>query len=259
MRAEQEPEPNGARASRSGSVTRARRRRTSEEVERLILESARRLFSEKGFWGTSTREIAETAGVAEVLLFRHFGSKADLYSASVVLPMTEFITQWLDDDWSKWDTSKIDEKEYEFNARLYQIVASNRGLIMSYLAMSVFEPDLIRGLEHTSLLRQTIDRLADRCSEQLSRMGTSGVNVPIGTRAGLAMVLAMALLHDLNDPLKDPVFKREDVIEEMTQLILHGSLHRPGSSPSSASTPRAKTRATRSGDAPKRTRGRRAS
>jgi AcrR family transcriptional regulator len=44
-----------------------------------ILEVASGLFARKGYQGTTTREIAERAGVNEALLFRHFPSKENLY------------------------------------------------------------------------------------------------------------------------------------------------------------------------------------
>jgi AcrR family transcriptional regulator len=46
-----------------------------------IIKAARRVFVEKGFHGTTTRELAEAAGVSEALLFKHFPSKEALYSA----------------------------------------------------------------------------------------------------------------------------------------------------------------------------------
>ena len=46
-----------------------------------IVKAAQRVFVEKGFYRTSTRELAEAAGVSEALLFRHFPSKEALYSA----------------------------------------------------------------------------------------------------------------------------------------------------------------------------------
>ena len=46
-----------------------------------ILESALRLFSQKGYLGAATREIARDAGVAEVTLFRHFPTKERLLEA----------------------------------------------------------------------------------------------------------------------------------------------------------------------------------
>ncbi|WP_456435142.1 TetR/AcrR family transcriptional regulator [Thermovibrio ammonificans] len=44
-----------------------------------ILEIAYQLFSEKGYRGATTREIAERAGFSEVTLFRIFGSKERLF------------------------------------------------------------------------------------------------------------------------------------------------------------------------------------
>ncbi|GAB2185669.1 TetR/AcrR family transcriptional regulator [Roseibium sp. LAB1] len=41
------------------------------------------LFCERGFGGTTTREIADRAGVNEVTLFRRFGSKAGLIEAAI--------------------------------------------------------------------------------------------------------------------------------------------------------------------------------
>jgi AcrR family transcriptional regulator len=46
-----------------------------------IIKSVRRVFAEKGFHGTTTRELAEAAGVSEALLFKHFPNKQALCSA----------------------------------------------------------------------------------------------------------------------------------------------------------------------------------
>ena len=48
-----------------------------------ILDSGLHLFAEKGFTGATTKEISAKAGVNEVTLFRHFGSKKALF-ASVI-------------------------------------------------------------------------------------------------------------------------------------------------------------------------------
>lgn len=49
--------------------------------KRAIVETAMPLFAGKGFTGTTTKEIAERAGVSEALLYRHFPTKAALYEA----------------------------------------------------------------------------------------------------------------------------------------------------------------------------------
>ena len=43
-----------------------------------IIQAASDLFAERGYAGTSTRAISEQAGVNEVTLFRHFGTKENL-------------------------------------------------------------------------------------------------------------------------------------------------------------------------------------
>ncbi len=51
----------------------------SDERRQAIVDTAVPLFARKGFAGTTTRELAEAAGISEALLFRHFPSKQLLY------------------------------------------------------------------------------------------------------------------------------------------------------------------------------------
>lgn len=53
------------------------------DSRKRLLEAAVRVFSETGFRGATTRRIAEEAGVNEVTLFRHFGSKSKLISEAM--------------------------------------------------------------------------------------------------------------------------------------------------------------------------------
>jgi AcrR family transcriptional regulator len=52
-----------------------------EERRAAILRAVRRVFAAKGFDGTTTRELADAAGVSEALLFKHFPNKEALFSA----------------------------------------------------------------------------------------------------------------------------------------------------------------------------------
>ena len=51
----------------------------AEERRKAIVNAAVPLFARNGFAGTTTREIAEKAGISEALLFRHFPTKKALY------------------------------------------------------------------------------------------------------------------------------------------------------------------------------------
>jgi len=55
----------------------------SGERRAAIVESAIHLFAEKGFRGTTTRELASALGVTEPVLYQHFRAKKDLYTAII--------------------------------------------------------------------------------------------------------------------------------------------------------------------------------
>jgi TetR/AcrR family transcriptional regulator len=58
-------------------------RLSAAERRRQLIEAAMDLFSRKGFAGTTTKEIALAAGVSEAIIFRHFATKRDLYTAII--------------------------------------------------------------------------------------------------------------------------------------------------------------------------------
>ena len=54
---------------------------SGDERREQILQTAFDLFSQKGFSGTTTKDIARGAGVSEATVFKHFSSKDELYGA----------------------------------------------------------------------------------------------------------------------------------------------------------------------------------
>jgi AcrR family transcriptional regulator len=58
-------------------------RLTASERKDDVLDAALVEFAERGYEGTSTEDIARRAGISQPYLFRLFGTKKDLYIASV--------------------------------------------------------------------------------------------------------------------------------------------------------------------------------
>jgi AcrR family transcriptional regulator len=58
-----------------------RQRLTAEARRQAVLDTACRVFAKSSYRGATTAEIAREAGISEPILYRHFGSKRDLYLA----------------------------------------------------------------------------------------------------------------------------------------------------------------------------------
>jgi len=60
---------------------RARPRYSAASRRRQLIETGLRVFAKHGFRGTTTRELADAAGVTEAVIFKHFADKNELYAA----------------------------------------------------------------------------------------------------------------------------------------------------------------------------------
>ncbi|MEH1839246.1 MAG: TetR/AcrR family transcriptional regulator [Nostoc sp.] len=60
-----------------------------------ILQAAQRLFASQGFDGTTTRDLAQAAGVAEGTLFRHFANKKAILVEVATSGWVEILTDLL--------------------------------------------------------------------------------------------------------------------------------------------------------------------
>ena len=65
------------------------------QTRNRILEAARRLFAKQGFDGTTTRDLAQAAGVAEGTLFRHFVNKKAILIEVATQGWVEILTDLL--------------------------------------------------------------------------------------------------------------------------------------------------------------------
>ena len=59
-------------------------RQNPDSMKAKILQSARKLFGEYGFHGTTTRMIATDVGIDISTLYYHWGEKGDLYEAVII-------------------------------------------------------------------------------------------------------------------------------------------------------------------------------
>ncbi len=71
----------------AGGTVRSGRRPGNQDTRGAILSAARNAFAARGFSGASIRTIAADAGVDAALVHHYFGTKQDLFLATVELPV----------------------------------------------------------------------------------------------------------------------------------------------------------------------------
>jgi AcrR family transcriptional regulator len=197
-------------------------RLTAEERRAAILEAALRLFSERGYRGTTTRALAEAVGVTEPVLYEHFRSKRDLYAAIVQAKCREGFQQGAAmlepyararDDWGLFT------RLGEFILELYRNdPAYTRLLLFAVLE----EPELgVLFYEHQHEGRQL---LAGYIRRRIEEGAFRPVDPEVAARAFLGMFFHLGQVGVLyNDPLAQGRSKPvREIVEAMVRIFLDG-------------------------------------
>ena len=199
-------------------------RRPRGEPRRLLLDTARARFAGQDYRSTTTREIAQAAGVTEHLLFRHFGSKAALFREALVLPFTDFVDEFRQ-TWQAVVPEETDEKELarQFVGQLYDVFVEHQGLLLTLMASEALseEEKADAGIAE---VRQAITALGQISAEGMHLRGLRSDHPDLPAHSTVAMIAGMAALRSTYFGTRPP--SRAVIVEELTQAILHGFLHR---------------------------------
>jgi AcrR family transcriptional regulator len=201
---------------------------SGEERRAAIVQAVRAVFAEKGSHGSTTRELAQAAGVSEALLFKHFPNKEALYAAMI--------------------QSCIQDKDHEAIERLLALEPSTATLVIHvHLMVSHFvggprpgedhEAVLVRLLQrsmmedgdyarllHQRLGTPMIEKL-ERCIKTAIAMGDAVARPSQAVlTAWFAQHLAMTVMFHLlpTTPIIDYGLSREDLIEQIVWFSLRG-------------------------------------
>ena len=192
----------------------------------MLLDAARDLFARRDYRSTTTREIAEAAGVAEHLLFRNFGSKAALFREALVVPFTSFV-----DDFSKTWKSVVPEETDEqdlagqFVGQLYDLFVEHRGLVMTLWASEALDDEELTeaGIAGVADALAVLGRIS---AEGRQTRGMQSSEPDLAAHSTVAMIAGMAAFGSTFFGPDEP--SRDAIVEELTQAALHGFLHRGG-------------------------------
>jgi AcrR family transcriptional regulator len=218
------PQRPTARQQNAAELPAPATRRPRGAPRRLLLDAARSLFARQDYRSTTTREIAQAAGVTEHLLFRHFGSKAALFREALVLPFTSFV----DDFGRTWQSvvpeeTSEDELARHFVGQLYDLFVEHQGLFLTLLASETLseEETAEAGIAD---IRHALTVLGQISAEGMKLRGLQSGQPDLPAHSTVAMIAGMASLRSTFFGPKQP--SREVIVDELVQAILHGFLHR---------------------------------
>ena len=189
-----------------------------------LLDAARELFGSRDYRSTTTRDIADAAGVTEYLVFRHFGSKAGLFREALVLPFTKFV----DDFGRTWQTVVPDETDEEDLARefvghLYDLLLEHRGLVVTLVASESLtgEEAVAAGIAD---IQKALTVLSEISADGMRHRGMRSRQPGLPAQSTVALIFGMVALRSIFGG--SDRFSRDAIVNELVQTILHGFLHR---------------------------------
>lgn len=187
-----------------------------------MLDAARDLFAERGFKGTSTRDIAERAGVSEVMIFRHFGTKANLFQESVVEPFTSFMQRYIDDYHSREHGKLSPEEEGRaLYTGLFEVLRAEREALLALMAARQFDdlPDTASA-EVEVAFSQVLALIEEVVATEAEERHFTDFDLVPTVRVMFSMVLSAALHGDWMGMGRTVTYDR--VLDTMTQLTVRG-------------------------------------
>ncbi len=204
-------------------------RMAGQERREAIIEAAKELFSQRGFRGTTTRELAAAVGVTEPVLYQHFQTKQELYSAII--------------------DQKSQEMDHKFAGLLREAVEANDDRTffrtLATVIMRWYSEDtayvrllLYSALEGHELAKLCYERQAIRAFREVAnylrrRMEAgalrSDVDPRVVARAFIGMVGGFAQATVVFKAPLEPGQSIEQVLDTMVEIFLAGLTRGGGS------------------------------
>ncbi len=201
---------------------------SSEERREAIIHAVRRVFAERGFDGTTTRELAEAAEVSEALLFKHFPTKEALFSA---MKLSCFATK-APSEFERLtslepSTSTLIVMVYFMTTRMLDVSSSgdedsiiqNRLMLRSFAEDGDFAQSVLGGLKEHWIPQ------VEKCLKVAVKAGDAHLSPLRASSAGwfAQHLAAMIMIHLLpTTPVVNYELSTEKLVEQIVWFSLRG-------------------------------------
>ena len=191
----------------------------SKDKRHDILKAAIALFAKNGFRGTTTRDLASQAEVNEAIIFRHFNTKQELYSAI----LEERVSQGRDahhEELERLGAANDDRQFLEVLGGKFLERHEQDSTFMRLLLFSALE-----GHELSDMFLATIagrDPLATYLGRRMDDGSMRRMDPTLAARAFLGMFVCFVMTQEIFGQKKARTFDRNEVVQTFVSVFLSG-------------------------------------
>ena len=198
-----------------------RKRMKADERRQEIIRAAMEVFARNGFGGSTTREIAENAGISEAMIYSHFRNKQELYAAIIDEKLQESEPLYYPLDAMR---NKDDPRVFTTIVENYLRRHSEDTTFLRLLLFSALEGHELASMFVAGPVRKFFEFLAEYIGERIEEGAFKPVNPEISSRCLLGMVHYFVLVREIfgDDTLK--LVDQNEAIETIVNLFCRGIL-----------------------------------
>jgi TetR/AcrR family transcriptional regulator len=192
---------------------------TAAERRAQIINVSKQLFSQKGFNGTTTKEIAQASGISEAMIFCHFASKEDLYTAIIDQRIQE-VGDALSNEALQ---ARDDERVFGDLARFILEKTSENPTMLRLLYFSALEGHQLSDIFYANHEIKKVMKLVDYIHLRISEGAFRNLDPFLVARAFTGMFYTYVTAQHLFDAGRYyPRATHDEVIKNFLSIFLNG-------------------------------------
>lgn len=189
-----------------------------DETRQRILEAAALVFAEQGYARATTRALARAAGVNEVTLFRHFGSKQNLFASVIEQFGGAAITKALEVQLS----GDYIQDLHAVGSQLLKVLLQRRDAMRLMLCEAEHFPEVQAVMVQNP--RRLRHMLAAYFQQQIEAGRVRPLHPEAMAQAFAGMLFSCAILWGILEDAAELGLAAEELVAEFVDLFAHGTL-----------------------------------
>jgi AcrR family transcriptional regulator len=189
-----------------------------QETRQRILDAAVEVGSRRGYARATTRLIAEHAGVNEVTLFRHFGTKQNLFSEAIERYGAPALVPTIESQLS----GDFRQDLIVLGRTIFSVLLERREALQLILCESTHIPE-VRGVMARNPQQLRV-MLARYFKSQMDQGCMMEGHAELLAQAFLGMFFAYAISLNMLDSAIEPPVSNEDFVQCCVDLFMEGTI-----------------------------------